>query len=125
MELSKVFKIIGMLRDKDGGCPWDKEQTLSSLVKPLKEEVAELEEAIANNDSEHIKEELGDVLWNLCMMFQVADEDGVFTPADSVEEVSKKMITRHPHVFGDKKAVTPEEALAIFKNAKAASLREK
>ena len=124
MELKRIFEIIKQLRAEDGGCPWDKEQTLSSLIKPLKEEVDELEEAICNNDSLHIQEELGDVLWNVCMMYEVAREEGVFLPEDSITGVSEKMVTRHPHVFGELKAKNAEEALAMFKKAKAQSRGE-
>ncbi len=119
MDIAKVFEIISTLRHPETGCPWDREQRLSDLIKPLRSEVEELAKALENNDREHIREELGDVFFNVCQIMAVAEEDGLFNPNEPVEEVLAKMIRRHPHVFGEEKARDAEHAAEIYKQAKA------
>lgn len=96
--------IIKRLRDKDG-CPWDKEQTHLSLRSCMMEEAAELLHAIRIYDqtgnAENMQEELGDILLQVVMHSVIAQEEGIFTLEDVVDEVSRKMIHRHPHVFGN------------------------
>ena len=96
--------VVARLRAEDG-CPWDREQTHSSLKPECIEEAAEvicginvLEET---GNPENLKEELGDLLLQVVMHAQIAEEEGLFTMDDVIREVSRKMIRRHPHVFSD------------------------
>ena len=82
-----------------GGCPWDREQTHSSLTECLIEECAELIEAIDHLDYEHMLEELGDVLLNVIMQAEIAKESGKFEIEDVCRDINEKLIRRHPHVF--------------------------
>lgn len=102
-----------------GGCPWDKKQTHETLIKCLQNESQELIDAINNNDDENMKEELGDVLLQVLMHAQIAQEEGKFTIEDVMAYLDEKLHRRHPHVFGDHaKAATPEEALALWREMK-------
>ena len=106
------------LRGPDG-CPWDKKQTHETLIKCLQNESQELIDAINNKDDENMKEELGDVLLQVLMHAQIAQEEGKFTIEDVIAYLDEKLHRRHPHVFGDHaKAATPEEALALWREMK-------
>jgi uncharacterized protein YabN with tetrapyrrole methylase and pyrophosphatase domain len=118
-DLGPLFSQIARLRAPQGGCPWDKEQTLPKTAKSVRGEAEELAEALAAGDGDGIREEAGDLIWNLCFVLHLAFEQGICTPEEVLAEVIEKMTRRHPHVFGDLKAETPEEALAAFKAAKA------
>lgn len=91
--------IIRTLRSENG-CPWDREQTHESLKPCMIEECYEVIEAINNKDSSNLREELGDVLLQVVMHAVIAEEMGEFTIADVIQDISEKMIRRHPHVFG-------------------------
>ncbi len=109
---------IATLRGPNG-CPWDKKQTHESLIKCLQNESQELIDAINNKDDENMKEELGDVLLQVLMNAQIAEEEGKFTIDDVIVYLDEKLHRRHPHVFGDHaKAATPEEALALWREMK-------
>lgn len=110
-------QIIAKLRAKDG-CPWDREQTHESLKVCLLEETGEVIDAIDQKDDENLCEELGDVLLQVVMHAQIAAEEGRFTIEDVIDGVSQKMIRRHPHVFGDRKAMSPEESLKFWEEIK-------
>ena len=101
-----------------GGCPWDKKQTHESLIKCLREESEEVIKAIENNDTENLQEELGDLLLQVVFHANLAEEQGKFTISDVIKGINDKLIRRHPHVFGDKKAATAEEGLAVWKSMK-------
>lgn len=122
------FKHLWELTQKlraPGGCPWDREQSLESMMPRVLEESKELEEALANQDWENMEEEMGDLLLCLVMMSQIAGEQKKFTMATILEKVSQKIIRRHTWVFGKDKAETPEQALALWKrNKKRARLPE-
>lgn len=111
------LKIIARLR-APGGCPWDIKQTHESLRECLLEESGEVIEAIDNKDDENLCEELGDVLLQVVINSRIAEEEGSFTLDDVVNGICRKMIRRHPHVFGEAKASTPEEALGLWKEIK-------
>jgi MazG family protein len=100
------------------GCPWDKKQTHQSLIKNLREETEELVAAIEKNDTDNMKEELGDVLLQVLLHAQIAKEEGLFTIDDVIQGLYDKLHYRHPHVFGNIKAKSPEEALAVWKEMK-------
>ncbi len=113
--------IIARLRAKDG-CPWDREQTHASLRPCMMEEAAELVSSIRileeTNNPENMIEELGDVLLQVVMHAQIAKEENLFAMDDVLTEVSKKMIRRHPHVFGTLKADTSEKVLNNWEDIK-------
>lgn len=120
----ELTEIIARLRG-EGGCPWDRKQTHESLIPCLRDETEEAVQAIEKQDMENLCEELGDVLLQVLMHSQIAKENGTFTLADVIDGISRKMIRRHPHVFGDAKAATPEESLALWKQVKAEEKKEK
>lgn len=116
-----LLKIIEMLRSENG-CPWDKVQTHESLKPCMMEESAELLASIRIYDktgnAENMREELGDILLQVVMHSQIASEEGLFTMEDVVDEVSRKMVRRHPHVFGNVNADTPDEVLTNWEDIK-------
>jgi tetrapyrrole methylase family protein / MazG family protein len=114
---SKLREIIAVLRGPNG-CPWDKEQTHESLKKYLIEETYEVIEAIDSGDIDHLIEELGDVLLQVMLHAQIGEDEGYFAIEDVMEVLSEKMIRRHPHVFGDKKAKDSIEVLRNWQEIK-------
>jgi tetrapyrrole methylase family protein / MazG family protein len=122
---SELVRFHGVVRRLRNECPWDREQTHQSLAKYTTEEAGELVEAIGNlgEDGEGDEEfigELGDVLLQVVLHSALAEQDGRFSLADVASGISEKMIRRHPHVFGDAVATTPEEVAVLWKAAKAA-----
>lgn len=115
------LQIIKTLRSENG-CPWDREQTHESLKPCVLEEAAELGAAIRiydkTGDPENMIEELGDLLLQVVMHSEIADEENLFNVEDVIDVVSKKMIRRHPHVFGDVKAETSEQVLINWDDIK-------
>ncbi len=110
MDFYKFLEIVSALRGEKG-CPWDKEQTRESLKPFIIEEVYEVLEAIDEKNTDSIKEELGDLLFQVVLQCQIAREKDDFDMSDVLDKVSNKIITRHPHVFGDAKYKTSEEVL--------------
>lgn len=121
-------EIVERLRSKDG-CPWDKEQTHSSLKKCLIEEAYEVVEGIdileKSGDFTNLKEELGDVLLQVVMHSQIAKEEELFTMQDVIQEISKKMIRRHPHVFADAVVKNSEGVLKNWEEIKKEEKKER
>jgi tetrapyrrole methylase family protein / MazG family protein len=117
MDLDELIGIMTSLRG-ERGCPWDKEQTKESLKPFIVEEAYEVLEAIDGNNPEAIKEELGDLLFQVVFQCQLAKERGEFDLADVIEKIGKKMIARHPHVFGDADYKTSEEVLVHWEAQK-------
>ena len=99
-EFARLCAVVAQLR-APGGCPWDREQTNTSLAPPLIEETYEVVSAIRANDDANLREELGDVLLLVVMHAEIAREAGRFEIAEIIAEVTAKLIRRHPHVFGD------------------------
>ena len=122
------LNIIETLRGENG-CPWDKVQTHESLKPCMTEEAAELLASIRiyeqTGNPDNMIEELGDVLLQVVMHAQIASEEGLFTMADVVDEVSHKMVRRHPHVFGTGDADTPEEVLINWEEIKKEEKKDK
>ena len=112
-----LIEIIAQLRGP-GGCPWDIKQTHESLKECLTEESGEVIQAIDNKDDANLCEELGDVLLQVLMHSRIAEDEGRFSMEDVVDMLAQKLVRRHPHVFGDKKALTPEEGLASWEAVK-------
>ena len=110
-EFDELVNVISKLREE---CPWDKEQTHESLSKHLIEEAYELLDSLAklNNSDEsfqNLESELGDLLLQILLHSKIASENGYFSIVDVVDSLNKKLVKRHPHVFGDVKLVTPKE----------------
>lgn len=119
--LTPLEKIIKQLREP-GGCPWDIIQTHESLRQNLIEEVYEVIEAIDLKDPKLLCEELGDLLMQIVFHARVAEEEGIFSMQDVVNEVTEKLVRRHPHVFGD---VSVKDAAEVLLNWEAIKRREK
>lgn len=123
--------LLGIIRTLRGenGCPWDRVQTHESLKPCMMEEAAELLASIRiygqTGNPENMREELGDVLLQVVMHAEIASEEGLFTMADVVDEVSRKMVRRHPHVFGTGSADTPEEVLMNWEDIKKEEKKDK
>jgi len=115
--LTRLKEIVARLRAPDG-CPWDREQTHSTLRASLIEESHEVIDAIERSDDANLREELGDLLLQVVMHAQLADERGAFTLEDIATTVSEKMVRRHPHVFGDKLASDSEAVLKQWEKIK-------
>lgn len=98
--------IMKRLRDPKNGCPWDIEQDFQSLTPYAIEEAYEVADAVARNDMDNFKEELGDLLLQVVFQAQMASEQGLFSFDDVAQGIADKMISRHPHVFGDANAET-------------------
>lgn len=117
MELDELLTIMDTLRGGKG-CPWDKEQTRESLKPYIIEEAYELIEAIEENDPENIKEELGDLLFQIVFQCRIAKERKEFDMTDVIGKIGEKMIGRHPHVFGDADFKSKEEVVVHWEEQK-------
>jgi tetrapyrrole methylase family protein / MazG family protein len=115
---SRLSAIIRRLR-APGGCPWDREQTPATLRGSLVEEAWEAVSAIETHDDTNLREELGDLYLVVTMIAAIREESGAFAVADSLDEVSEKLIRRHPHVFGTATAGTSHEVLQQWDRIKA------
>ena len=111
--MDDLLKIMELLR-APGGCPWDRAQTHQSIRSNLLEEAYEAADAIDHMDMANLKEELGDVLLQVVFHARIAQESGVFTFDDVVDGVCKKLVYRHPHVFGGSDAGDASEALNVW-----------
>jgi MazG family protein len=110
-ELAALIKVIEKLRDPDGGCPWDLEQTHESLLKYLVEESYEYIHATEKGNKVEMEEELGDVLLQVLLHSTIAKQEKTFDLESVAKRLREKMIFRHPHVFGDKEVKDSEEVL--------------
>jgi tetrapyrrole methylase family protein/MazG family protein len=116
--------IIARLRGPDG-CPWDLKQTHASLKRYLREECAEVLDAIDGGDPDALAEELGDVLLQVGLHAQIGADEGTFTLADVLKHVNGKLVRRHPHVFGDVEVSGAEEVAANWRKLKQAEHGER
>lgn len=116
-DITALAEVIALLRKPDG-CPWDKEQTHVSIRSNMIEEAYEVVDAIDKKDSENLKEELGDVLLQVVFHAQMAREAGEFNLQDVVDNVTEKLIRRHPHVFGDEEIETSSGVLKRWEDIK-------
>src|SRR5689334_18563839 len=105
-----------------GGCPWDREQTFDTIKRYTLEETYEVLEAIDNRDWQELPGELGDLLLQVLFYSEMAKEEGRFSIDDVLEALSNKLVSRHPHVFGDVKA---HDSAQVLKNWEALKLQEK
>ncbi|MBP7280566.1 MAG: nucleoside triphosphate pyrophosphohydrolase [Leptospiraceae bacterium] len=102
----------------ENGCNWDKKQTYDSLKEYIIEEAYEVVDAVESKNFEHMKEELGDLLFNIVFYAQIASEDKKFNINDVAKDISEKLIRRHPHVFNVPANLTPDEVLANWNKIK-------
>lgn len=107
-KFDRFVDIVKELRSENG-CPWDKEQSPTSLKRYLLEETQEAIEAITANNHQHIKDELGDILYIIVLLAHIHNEENLFNIGDVIEAITDKMIRRHPHVFSDEKIETVAE----------------
>ena len=117
-QVEQLIATLEKLR-AEGGCAWDRAQTHESLVQYLTEETYELIEAIESGTREELIEELGDVLYQVLFHADIEAEAGNFTLEDVAEHMTQKMVGRHPHIFGDTSADTPEAVAAQWEQIKA------
>lgn len=115
--IENLLKIMRRLRAPDG-CPWDRKQTIESLRGNLIEETYEVVDAMDSGDRAALCEELGDLLLQVVFQAQVADEEGAFDFDDVVRSIADKLERRHPHVFGDVQADTPDEVIKNWEKIK-------
>ena len=102
--IESLLRVMQKLRDPDGGCPWDLRQTSASIAPYTLDETHELLDAIEREDLDNLREELGDLLFNIVFHARIAEEGGHFNFDDVARDIADKMIRRHPHVFGDDSA---------------------
>jgi ATP diphosphatase len=124
--ISKLLDIMAALRTPDTGCPWDLEQTFATIAPYTIEEAYEVVDAIARDDIDDLREELGDLLLQVVYHARMAEEQGAFAFGDVVDAISTKLIRRHPHVFGDKAGkLTPSEVKVAWDRIKAEEKAER
>ncbi|MFC4270344.1 nucleoside triphosphate pyrophosphohydrolase [Sneathiella chungangensis] len=117
--IDQLLDIMKKLRDPDGGCPWDLEQDFSTIAPHTIEEAYEVAEAIAKGDMDELKDELGDLMFQVVFYAQMAKESGDFDFNDVIEAISEKMVRRHPHVFGSADIATAEAQTLAWEETKA------
>lgn len=117
--IETLLAIMAKLRDPDGGCPWDLEQTFETIAPYTIEEAYEVADAIQRGNREDLKDELGDLLLQVVFHSRIAEDDGSFRFEDVVEAISSKMIRRHPHVFGEADTDTPAAVKGSWEKIKA------
>lgn len=117
LEFKKLLDVSRRLMGP-GGCPWDREQTLVSMRSSVLEEACEVIEAIDEGDKNNLKEELGDLLFNVLFFCQLGEKEGLFTTEEVIREIKEKLIKRHPHVFGEAKIEGMEAVLNQWEQLK-------
>src|SRR5258705_1831346 len=111
MPIERLLEIMAKLRDRDGGCPWDLEQTFATIAPYTIEEAYEVDDAIRREDWDGLRDELGDLLLQVVFHAQMAREAGKFDFADVVRGLCEKLVRRHPHVFGDASPADADQGL--------------
>ena len=121
--MQELVRLMRVLRGPRG-CPWDREQTLADFRKHFKNESAEVLEALRKEDWENLREELGDVLWHIIFMSEIAEDEGLFALDDVMEGLKEKMVRRHPHVFGaGRRLKTSADVMREYRKIKAKEKR--
>src|ERR1700758_1486623 len=118
-EIDRLLEIMAALRTPETGCPWDLEQTFSTIAPYTLEEAYEVADAIARGDLVDLKDELGDLLLQVVFHARMAHEQGAFDFGDVVQAITEKLIRRHPHVFGDEQSRTPQAVEGLWERIKA------
>ena len=117
--IDQLLDIMAQLRNPEGGCPWDLEQNFETIAPHTIEEAYEVAEAIAKGDMAELKDELGDLMFQVVFYAQMAKEAGDFDFNDVIKAISEKMIRRHPHVFGNEDIATAEAQTTAWEETKA------
>ena len=122
-----LVRLVGVMRRllAPDGCPWDREQTFESVRRYVLEEACEVIDAIDNADKKGLREELGDLLLQVVFLAELGRRDGTFAIDDVVAGIVEKLVTRHPHVFGDMDAKTADEVLANWEKIKAREKKDR
>ncbi len=123
--IEQLLSIMAQLRDKESGCPWDRKQTFDSIIPHTIEETYEVVDAIHKKDWSNLKEELGDLLFQVIFYAQMAKEEGLFDFNGVVDTLNEKLVRRHPHVFGDEVFSSEEEITANWDKVKQQERLEK
>jgi MazG family protein len=123
--IDRLLEIMARLRDPEHGCPWDREQTWGSIVPHTIEEAYEIADAVERGEAGHVRDELGDLLFQVVFQSRIAEEQGLFRFDDVVDAISDKLERRHPHVFGDATIGNAAEQTAAWEEHKAAERRAK
>lgn len=123
--IERLLAVMARLRDPEGGCPWDLEQNFATIAPYTIEEAYEVADAIEQNDMTALKDELGDLLLQVVFHARMAQEAGHFAFDDVARAISEKMVSRHPHVFGDQAADTPDDVTITWEERKEAERRAK
>jgi len=123
--IDRLLGIMARLRDPEHGCPWDREQTWGSIVPHTIEEAYEIAEAVERGDVDQVRDELGDLLFQVVFQSRIAQEQGLFRFDDVADAISNKLERRHPHVFGDATIGSAAEQTAAWEEHKAAERRAK
>jgi len=124
-DISRLNEIMAALRTPETGCPWDLEQTFATIAPYTLEEAYEVADAIERGDVANLREELGDLLLQVVFHARMAEEQGRFDFGDVVEAITRKLIRRHPHVFGDARDLSSDEVKALWGRVKADEKRER
>lgn len=123
--MEALLEVMRRLRDPDGGCPWDREQTFATIASYTIEESYEVADAIARDNMSDLKEELGDLLFQVVFHSRIAEEQGLFTFDDVARSMTDKLIRRHPHVFSDASHRTADEQTVAWEEVKASERKAK
>jgi ATP diphosphatase len=124
-DIARLIEIMAALRHPETGCAWDLKQNFSTIAPYTLEEAAEVADAIAREDLEDLREELGDLLLQVVFHARMAEEEGAFAFPDVVQAINEKLIRRHPHVFGETKNLSPEEIKGVWDRIKAQEKAER
>ena len=116
--IEQLLDIMRRLRDPQGGCPWDQEQTYHSLVPHTLEEAYEVADAIEQNDLTHLPDELGDLLFQIVFYARLGEEQGAFDFEQVAQRICDKLVRRHPHVFADANIASAEEQTRAWEEHK-------
>jgi ATP diphosphatase len=124
-DIARLIEIMAALRTPDTGCPWDLQQNFGTIAPYTIEEAYEVADAIARNDLDDLRDELGDLLLQVVFHARMAQEQGAFDFGDVVDSVTRKLIRRHPHVFGDVRGLSPDEVQGLWDRIKAEEKAER
>jgi ATP diphosphatase len=124
-DITRLIEIMAALRTPETGCPWDLEQDFASIAPYTLEEAYEAVDAIERGDLADLRDELGDLLLQVVFHARMAEEQGAFAFPDVVEAITRKLIRRHPHVFGDTEDLSPEEVKTLWDSIKSEEKAER
>ncbi len=124
-DIARLIEIMAALRHRETGCRWDVDQTFATIAPYTVEEAHEVADAIARDDMDDLREELGDLLLQVVYHARIAEELGAFAFGDTVEAITRKLIRRHPHVFGDADARAAGAAKGMWEKIKAEEKAER